>query len=151
MPRHDTGDWSLYSYRGRESTAAYHELLREFLRSLCDRLRTLRLLRRRRPLRALRRPSRPSWSCSGRELVTRGERTRVRFSLSKLSAVQITITRDGQPALDRVATFRRGRRSFAWKPAGHGRLLDPPGGEGAAHGARPARACERQVGSFPPG
>ena len=40
VPMSDTGDWSLYSYRGRKSTGAYHELLREFLQSLCNRLRT---------------------------------------------------------------------------------------------------------------
>jgi hypothetical protein len=36
----DTGRYSTYSYRGNESTAEYHELLREFAASLCSRLRT---------------------------------------------------------------------------------------------------------------
>ena len=40
VPMSDTGSWSLYSYRGRRSTGEYHELLREFLQSLCNRLRT---------------------------------------------------------------------------------------------------------------
>ena len=31
MPYSDVGDWSLYNYRGHESNADYHELLREFL------------------------------------------------------------------------------------------------------------------------
>ena len=35
----DTGDWSLYSFRGRESTREYHELLREFMASLCNRVK----------------------------------------------------------------------------------------------------------------
>ena len=31
------GDWSLYNYAGHESSRDYHELLREFLESLCTR------------------------------------------------------------------------------------------------------------------
>ena len=37
IPYSDTGSWSLYSYRGRRSTAGYHELLREVLQSMCIR------------------------------------------------------------------------------------------------------------------
>src|SRR5918999_154771 len=37
VPLSDIGDWSLYSYRGRESSRDYHELLREFLASMCSR------------------------------------------------------------------------------------------------------------------
>ena len=37
MPLSDVGDWSLYNYRGHESNADYHELLREFLQSMCTR------------------------------------------------------------------------------------------------------------------
>ena len=44
----------------------------------------------------------------------------MRFSLSKLSAVQITITRNGKLALDRTSTFRRGNGSFAWVPRSAG-------------------------------
>ena len=44
----------------------------------------------------------------------------MRFSVSKLSAVQVTITRDGMTALDELATFRRGEGSFAWKPGAVG-------------------------------
>jgi hypothetical protein len=42
----------------------------------------------------------------------------VRFDLSKLSAVQVTITRtrDGAVALDKLATYRRGEWSIPWKP-----------------------------------
>ena len=31
------GDWSRYSYRGPEANHDYHELLREFLASMCTR------------------------------------------------------------------------------------------------------------------
>ena len=37
VPLSDVGDWSLYSYRGAESSRDYHELLREFLASMCTR------------------------------------------------------------------------------------------------------------------
>ena len=52
---------------------------------------------------------------------TKGVTTTVRFSVSKLSAVQVTITRDGKLALDKLATFRRGNGSFSWKPGAVGR------------------------------
>ena len=37
IPYSDTGSWSRYQYRGPRSTPPYHELLREFLQSMCDR------------------------------------------------------------------------------------------------------------------
>ena len=37
VPYSDVGDWSLYNYAGHESSPDYHELLREFLESLCTR------------------------------------------------------------------------------------------------------------------
>ena len=56
----------------------------------------------------------------GPETATKGQATSVRFSLSKLSAVQITITREGKMAMDRTATFRRGTRAFTFKPGATG-------------------------------
>jgi hypothetical protein len=40
LPRFDTGRWSRYSLSGEISTLAYHVLLRDFLRGLCDRTHT---------------------------------------------------------------------------------------------------------------
>ena len=37
IPYSDVGDWSLYNYAGHESNGDYHELLREFLQSMCTR------------------------------------------------------------------------------------------------------------------
>ena len=37
VPYSDVGDWSLYNYAGHESNRDYHELLREFLQSMCTR------------------------------------------------------------------------------------------------------------------
>jgi hypothetical protein len=43
----------------------------------------------------------------------------LRFSLSKLSAVEVTVTRpDGRVVFDRIGTFRRGTGSFSWTPRG---------------------------------
>ena len=37
LPLSDVGDWSRYNYAGHESSRDYHELLREFLQSMCSR------------------------------------------------------------------------------------------------------------------
>ena len=119
VPASDTGDWSRYSYRGRESTPGYHELLRELLKSLCDRVRT--------PVYCVTATNFRRYATEPAELALLGpatvlqdQPTRVRFSVSKLSAVQLTITRDGRTAIDRLATFRRGSGSFAWTPKAAG-------------------------------
>jgi len=115
LPRHDTGDWSTYSFGGRESTREYHELLREFLRSLCNRVRERTYCEAAKRFR-LYTTEAAQLELLGPATVTEDEPVRVRFSLSKLSAVQITITRAGRTAIDRTATFRRGGGSFAWTP-----------------------------------
>ena len=119
VPASDTGDWSRYSYRGRESTPAYHELLRELLASLCARVRT--------PVYCVTATNFRRYATEPAELVLLGPTTvvqdqpiRVQFTVSKLSVVQLTVTRDGRTALDKLATFRRGGGSFAWTPRGAG-------------------------------
>lgn len=115
VPRNDTGDWSTYSFGGRESTREYHELLREFLASLCSRLhRKVYCDTAHRFLAYTTDPA--ELALLGPETATKGEKTPVSFSLSKLSAVQVTITIDGKTSLDKTATFRRGNGSFIWKP-----------------------------------
>jgi D-glucuronyl C5-epimerase C-terminus len=119
VPRNDTGDWTTYSFAGRESTSGYHELLREFAAGLCSRLRdpTYCDAARRFSLYA----TQPAeLALLGPPAVTQGQETRVVFSLSKLSAVQIVISRDGEVALDKTANLRRGAGSFAWKPGSVG-------------------------------
>ena len=37
LPANDTGDWSTYSFRGRESTREYYDLLLEFAAGMCHR------------------------------------------------------------------------------------------------------------------
>jgi len=120
LPANDTGDWSTYSYRGAESTREYHELLREFSASMCSRLRrkvycdTAKAF-----LSYMTDPA--EIELLGPASARKGAPTRVRFFVSKLSAVQVTITRDGMVALDELGTFRRGDGSFAWKPGAAGR------------------------------
>jgi hypothetical protein len=119
LPANDTGDWSTYSYRGAESTREYHELLREFAASLCSRLRTkVYCDAARRFLSYMTDPA--ELELLGPASATKGVPASVRFSVSKLSAVQVTITRNGRVALDRTATFRRGTGSFTWKPGAVG-------------------------------
>ena len=54
------------------------------------------------------------------ELTQKGELTVIRFSVSKLSAVEVTISKGDKVALNRVATFRRGGGSFLWRPRSRG-------------------------------
>jgi D-glucuronyl C5-epimerase C-terminus len=119
VPASDVGDWSRYSYRGRESTAEYHELLREFLRSMCNRrLGGLYCTYARRYRGYQTEP--PKIVFTGPSTVTEGTRTSLGFRLSKLSAVELRIYREGRLGLTRLATFRRGDGSFAWRPESPG-------------------------------
>jgi hypothetical protein len=119
LPANDTGDWSTYSYAGAESTREYHELLREMAAGMCSRLgRRVYCDASRNFLSYMTDPA--TVELLGPDSVTKGVPTRVRFSVSKLSAVQVTVTRDGMVALDKLATFRRGEGSFAWKPGAVG-------------------------------
>jgi D-glucuronyl C5-epimerase C-terminus len=111
----DVGDWSTYSYRGAESTREYHELLREFAASMCSRLREKVYCDTARNFLAY--TTDPAeLELLGPQSATKGVPTSIRFSVSKLSAVQVTVTRDGQVALDKLATFRRGTGAFEWTP-----------------------------------
>jgi hypothetical protein len=116
----DTGDWSTYSYRGAESTREYHELLREFAASLCSRLRRKVYCDTARNFRVYTTDPAELELLAPADFVTKGVPVQIRFAVSKLSAVQVTVTRDGKVALDRLATFRRGNGAFAWKPGAVG-------------------------------
>ena len=116
----DTGDWSTYSYRGRESTREYYDLLLEFSAGMCHRTKIEQYCTTTRNFRNyLSKPA--TLSFTGPTAVTQGQETQVRFTVDKLSAVQIVITHEnGKTSLDKTATFRRGARSFAWKPGATG-------------------------------
>ncbi len=119
VPLSDVGDWSRYSYAGAESSGEYHELLREFLKSLCSRLgRKVYCETARRYASYTTEPA--ELDLLGPESFRKGSTAQVTFSVSKLSAVQLTIRREGRVVFDRVATFRRGTGSFTFEPRAEG-------------------------------
>jgi hypothetical protein len=119
IPFSDVGDWSLYNYRGPESDSSYHELLREVLQSMCTRrLGDVYCTYAQRYRDDQTQPA--ELDLLGPDAATAGQDTFVSFQLSKLSAVEITIVKDGKTAFHKVATFRRGRRGLTWKPKSAG-------------------------------
>ena len=120
VPLSNVGDWSRYSFRGRESTQEYHELLREVLQSLgrrlgvagiyCDYATRYRGYQTQPPKLVFRGPAEAA----------KKRLTRVRFSLSKLSVVEIRVFKGRKRVLTRLATLRRGRRSVGWRPKSAG-------------------------------
>jgi hypothetical protein len=121
IPLSDVGDWSRYSYRGAESNSDYHELLREFLASMCsrrlgelyceyaDRYRGYQV-------------DPPELTYTGPGLTTAKELTPIRFEVSKLSAVEVSVYRGEKLVFTKLGTFRRGVGAFAWRPRGPGRF-----------------------------
>jgi D-glucuronyl C5-epimerase C-terminus len=119
LPLSDVGDWSRYSYRGAESNSDYHELLREFLASMCsrrlgelyceyaDRYRGYQV-------------DPPELTYTGPEFTTAKELTPIRFEVSKLSAVEVGVYRGEKLVFSKLGTFRRGVGAFAWRPRGPG-------------------------------
>jgi D-glucuronyl C5-epimerase-like protein len=119
VPYSDVGDWSLYNYRGPESDSNYHELLREVLQSMCS--RKLGEVYCTYAMRYRDDQTQPATlELLGPETATADQDAFVSFELSKLSAVEITIVKDGKTAFHKVITFRRGRRGFTWKPKSAG-------------------------------
>ena len=115
VPFSDVGDWSLYNYRGHESDRNYHELLREELDSMCvRRLGPIYCTYARRYRGYQVDP--PNLSYTGPARATKGSSTRLRFSLSKLSVVQLDVYKGSKLAYHRLLTFRRGAHYVTWKP-----------------------------------
>jgi hypothetical protein len=118
IPYSDVGDWSLYNYAGHESSRDYHELLREFLASMCTRRLGPTYCQYARKYRGYQ-VDPPKVSYDGPLTATEDEPTSLRFSVSKLSVVEVTVRRpDGRVVFDRLATFRRGSGAFTWTPKG---------------------------------
>jgi hypothetical protein len=119
IPYSDVGDWSRYSYRGPEATRDYHELLREFLASMCtrrigeiyceyaDKYRGYQI-------------DPPTLTYTGPDTATAKQLTALRFQVSKLSAVEAKVYRGEKLVFDKIATFRRGTGAFSWRPRGPG-------------------------------
>jgi hypothetical protein len=118
IPFSDVGDWSLYNYAGHESDHDYHELLREFLQSMCTRRLGQVYCQYARKYRGYQ-VDPPVVKYEGPAVANEDTPVSLSFNVSKLSAVQVTVTRpDGRVVFDRLATFRRGNGSFTWTPRG---------------------------------
>jgi D-glucuronyl C5-epimerase C-terminus len=120
VPLSDVGDWSRYSYAGNESSSDYHELLREFLQSMCSRRLGALYCDYARRYRGYQ-VDPPELTWKGPDVATEDEPTAIRFNVSKLSAIEVKVTNPhGQVTFSRLATFRRGDGSFPWTPRGPG-------------------------------
>ena len=113
------GDWSRYSYRGPEATRDYHELLREFLESLCTRHQGAVFCEYAKKYRGYQ-VDPPTLTYTGPDATTAKQLTSLRFQVSKLSAVEAQVYRGEKLVFDKIATFRRGAGAFAWRPRGPG-------------------------------
>jgi hypothetical protein len=119
IPYSDIGDWTLYNYRGPEANRDYHELLREVLDSMC--IRRLgdvycTYAERYRGYQV----DPPVLTYSGPGVTTAKQLTPLRFTVSKLSAVEVKVYRGERVVFSRLATFRRGTGAFAWRPGAPG-------------------------------
>ncbi len=112
----DTGAWSLYS-RGapitRESDLGYHKLLIDFLKALCGRTTAVEYCAAEQHFNEYLVTAPVLRSLTSR--LTARKRGNIRFQLSKISRVTLTITRAGKP----VATLTpgvlgRGTKSVVW-------------------------------------
>jgi D-glucuronyl C5-epimerase-like protein len=118
VPLSDVGDWSLYNYAGHEANHDYHELMREFLESMCSRRLGAVYCEYAKKYHGYQ-VDPPEVTYEGPGLATEDEPTALRFDVTKLSAIQVTVTRpDGRVVFDRLGTFRRGNGSFTWTPRG---------------------------------
>jgi hypothetical protein len=120
VPLSSVGDWSRYSFRGRESTQEYHELLREVLQSMGRRLGVKGIYcdyaTRYRGFQT----DPPKLVYLGPAEAAKKHLTRLRFSLSKLSVVEVRVFKGRKRVFTRLATLRRGRRSVGWRPKSAG-------------------------------
>jgi hypothetical protein len=101
VPQFDTGAWSLYS-RGAvtyESDLGYHELLRDFLQSLCDRTRKAVYCETAARFTAY--ETEPPVLDLAPQRLKGGRRATLRVRLSKRSTLTVTVSRDGKAVMAR--------------------------------------------------
>jgi hypothetical protein len=164
LPGFDTGAWSLYSRRaggaGSESDLGYHKLLRDFLLGLCDRLTgdaarsgaasqdaALYCDTAQRFTDDLH--IAPTLSIAPQTL--RAKRAgSVRFTLSKVATVSVTIVRRGRPVLVRHARLGYGEHDVGFRPGRAGPLevrlsaVDLAGNVGGATTALSVRPAKKR-------
>jgi hypothetical protein len=132
VPRYDTGAWSLYQ-PGEESPLGYHELLRDFLVNLCDRLSDDRK-KAKKDGHAVSAWPNPVRYCTAATHFTSylkqkpkvavraltggrvGRNALVRVGLSKISSVTMTVTRGGSVASQRSLQLGYGKHTLSWGP-----------------------------------
>jgi hypothetical protein len=114
LPSYDTGAWTLYSLSGAEATLEYHGLATDFVSNLCDRLATEPYCGTAARFAAYQSEA-PRLAVLTSQLVA-GNLQYVRFTLSKRSTVQMTISRGDEVVHSVAALASHGTRSFAWTP-----------------------------------
>lgn len=176
LPGYDTGAWSLYARPGSESNLNYHKVLRDFLQGLCKRLTDERKAAQ--PAaqaggvvaRAAEAPSStpdPEPYCSTAQRFTSDLKTppkitiqsrtlrarkadSIRFKLSKISTVTVTVQRNGQVVFARTLTLGYGTRSLGFRPARPGahvvtvRATDLAGNTSSATGTIEVRRAPKR-------
>ena len=151
VPAANTGAWSLYQLGGPESDLSYHELLTGFLQNICQRTNVAVYCTTGAAFASdLKTP--PAMTLLTRRLRA-GRYALVRFSLSKVSRVGMTIRRDGdgRTALATSASVSHGTHGYGWTvPSAPGRYdVTLTGTDLAGNGGRATGTIE-VLGSRPP-
>jgi len=109
----NTGAWSLYQLGGAESDLSYHELLQGFLKNLCDRTGTAIYCSTAQDY--AQDLHEPATTTLLTHRVKGGSSILVRFSLSKVSRIGMTIRHDDGVVFQTSASIGRGVHGYAWK------------------------------------
>ena len=116
LPMYDTGAWSYYS-RGSarsESNLNYHTLTRDFLDSMCDRLKTDPYCITETAFTAY--LAQPPELRQVTERVRARTTARLRFELSKISRVAVRVSRGDRTVFrSATVTLGHGERYFSWR------------------------------------
>jgi hypothetical protein len=116
----DTGAWSLYSQSGRESTLGYHQLVAQFLGNLCTRTgRRAYCSVHERFARYEREP--PRLGLAPLRGLRAHRSTLLRFSLSKVSTVEVQVSGRRGVSLDEQVSLPHGTHTVWWTPPARGR------------------------------
>lgn len=116
VPTYDTGAWSLYD-RGtdtHESNLSYHDLLTDFLDGLCERTDVATYCKTFANFRAYRKQP-PVLAVVSRS-VPAGRSSPLRFQLSKIARVNVTLARGGKDVYSYSAVLGHGTRSVTVTP-----------------------------------
>src|SRR4051812_5533826 len=117
VPRFDTGAWSLYSRSGSsrpESDLGYHQLLRDFLNSLCKRTQADAYCSTASRFTAYLKTA-PALQVLDSDLRA-GKTGKLRFKLDKIARVTLKIAGDKEQIVRGLGTVGHGARWIEWKP-----------------------------------